>query len=159
MCKFYIVISNTLVGSFLHVLFLFLAVILSELHEKPGRNKDSVTEKSTLKNLCEGNHFFDCTPSLRNFLLLSVYSFLIFKWRICWMTTINVNNVVFCVMISWVISCSLILAGWYLWESDIITPWKVSKYGVFSGPYFPAFGLNWFWIRSGYDLTLIKNSY
>ena len=22
------------------------------------------------------------------------------------------------------------------------TAWKVSKYGVFSGPYFPAFGLN-----------------
>ena len=22
------------------------------------------------------------------------------------------------------------------------TVWKVSKYGVFSGPYFPAFGLN-----------------
>ena len=24
----------------------------------------------------------------------------------------------------------------------IITAWKVSKYGVFSGPYFPGFGLN-----------------
>ena len=24
----------------------------------------------------------------------------------------------------------------------ITTAWKVSKYGVFSGPYFPAFGLN-----------------
>ena len=24
----------------------------------------------------------------------------------------------------------------------IVTAWKVSKYGVFSGPYFPAFGLN-----------------
>ena len=24
----------------------------------------------------------------------------------------------------------------------ILTVWKVSKYGVFSGPYFPAFGLN-----------------
>ena len=24
----------------------------------------------------------------------------------------------------------------------MITAWKVSKYGVFSGPYFPAFGLN-----------------
>ena len=24
----------------------------------------------------------------------------------------------------------------------MITAWKVSKYGVFSGPYFPVFGLN-----------------
>ena len=29
-------------------------------------------------------------------------------------------------------------------ELDFIyyTAWKVSKYGVFSGPYFPVFGLN-----------------
>ena len=25
---------------------------------------------------------------------------------------------------------------------DVHTAWKVSKYGVFSGPYFPVFGLN-----------------
>ena len=25
---------------------------------------------------------------------------------------------------------------------QVFTAWKVSKYGVFSGPYFPAFGLN-----------------
>ena len=49
-------------GSFLDVLFLLLAVILSELYEKPRRNKDSVTEKSTEKNLCDGHHCFDCTP-------------------------------------------------------------------------------------------------
>ena len=29
------------------VLFLLLAITLSELYEKPKRNKDSVTEKST----------------------------------------------------------------------------------------------------------------
>ena len=46
LCKCYIVISDTLVGSFLDVLFLLLAVILSERHEKPTR-KDWVTEKST----------------------------------------------------------------------------------------------------------------
>ena len=44
--KYCIVISDTLVGSFLDVHFLLLAVILSELHEKP-RRKDWVTEKST----------------------------------------------------------------------------------------------------------------
>ena len=46
LCKYFIVISDTLTGSFLDVLFLLLAVILSELHEKPRRNKDWVTEKS-----------------------------------------------------------------------------------------------------------------
>ena len=29
-----------------------------------------------------------------------------------------------------------------LWKFYGITAWKVSKYGVFSGPYFPAFRLN-----------------
>ena len=68
--KYYIVTLNTVVGSFLGVLFLLLAVILLELHEKP-RRKDLVTTKSTLKNLCEGHHFFDCTPFfLCHFLLL-----------------------------------------------------------------------------------------
>ena len=49
LCKYYIVISDVLVGFFLDVLFLvlLLAVILSELHEKPKRNKDWVTEKIT----------------------------------------------------------------------------------------------------------------
>ena len=42
--KYYIVISDTLVGSFLDVLFLLLAVILSEFHEK-ARRKDLVTAK------------------------------------------------------------------------------------------------------------------
>ena len=28
------------------------------------------------------------------------------------------------------------------YNGDLITAWKVSKYGVFSGPYFPAFRLN-----------------
>ena len=46
LCKYYIVISDILVGSFLDVLFLLLAGILLELHEKPRRN-DCVTEKST----------------------------------------------------------------------------------------------------------------
>ena len=40
------VISDTLVGSFLDVLFLLLTVVLSELHEKPKR-KDRVKRKST----------------------------------------------------------------------------------------------------------------
>ena len=44
--KYYIVISQTLVVSFLDVVFLLLVVILSGLHEKLRKNKDWVTEKS-----------------------------------------------------------------------------------------------------------------
>ena len=61
LCKYYIVVTNTLVGS-LDVLVLLLSVILSELHEKT-RRKDWVTEKRTKRNLREGYHFFDCTLS------------------------------------------------------------------------------------------------
>ena len=74
LCKHYIVTSDTMVASFLDVLFLLLAVILSWLHEKSRRNKDWVTEKSTLKNLREAHHFFDYTSSfLCRFLLLSSF--------------------------------------------------------------------------------------
>ena len=44
--KYHIVISDTLIGSFLDVLFLLLVVIFLELHGKP-RRKVWVTEKST----------------------------------------------------------------------------------------------------------------
>ena len=36
-------------------------------------------------------------------------------------------------------------ASWTKWSLRLLpflTAWKVPKYGVFSGPYFPAFGLN-----------------
>ena len=59
--KYYIVISDKLVDAFLDVLFLLLAVILLELHEKP-RKKDWVLQKSIWKNLPS----FPC-----HFLLLS----------------------------------------------------------------------------------------
>ena len=48
MCKYYIVISDTLVGSFLDVLFLLLAVILSELHVKPIRK----VSEEIYRNIC-----------------------------------------------------------------------------------------------------------
>ena len=47
LCKHYIVTSDTLVCSFLDVLFLLLNVILSGLHEKSRSNKDWVTKKRT----------------------------------------------------------------------------------------------------------------
>ena len=34
----------------------------------------------------------------------------------------------------------------------MITAWKVSKYRVFSGPYFPAFGLN----TERYGVTIVE---
>ena len=34
------------------------------------------------------------------------------------------------------------LLAYYLLIFSINTTWNVSKYGIFSGPYFPAFGLN-----------------
>ena len=49
--KYFIVISDKLVGTFLGVLFLLLAVILLGLLEKPRRNKDWVTEK-VLRKIC-----------------------------------------------------------------------------------------------------------
>ena len=47
--------------------------------------------------------------------------------------------------ISWITNKNLWL--WYQLErkacsKKFLTVWKVSKYGVFSGPYFPTFGLN-----------------
>ena len=50
---FQLAISDTLVGSFLDVLFLLLTVILSDFHKKPIWTKDEVTEKGTQNNLCE----------------------------------------------------------------------------------------------------------
>ena len=46
LCKYKIVVSDTLVDSFLDELFLLFAVMLSGLHEKTRRNKDWVTGKS-----------------------------------------------------------------------------------------------------------------
>ena len=90
-CKYFIVILGTLRVSFLDVLFLLLAVIVSELYEKQRRNKDWATEESTRKDLCEGHHFFDLTRSfLCQFLL--PYSFTIFpKWRTYWMVPIDIH--------------------------------------------------------------------
>ena len=41
------------------------------------------------------------------------------------------------------LSSTYTLRGSYIHQKAVhFTAWKVSKYGVFSGPYFPAFGLN-----------------
>ena len=41
----------------------------------------------------------------------------------------------------------------------IVTAWKVSKYGVFSGPYFPVFGLNTeIYGKSSYSFRIQENT-
>ena len=114
--KFYVVISDTLEGFFFNVLFLLLAVILSEFYGKPRRNKDWVTEKCTWKSWCTRHHFFDCTTYLLYFFLL--FSLSTLKWRPCWMAPIKIHNVavggILCNFENMKISCNLILAGWLL---------------------------------------------
>ena len=62
LCKYDIVISEILVGSFLDVLFCLLTVILSEFHEKP-RRKVWVTEKIHRRICVRDIIFWNCTPS------------------------------------------------------------------------------------------------
>ena len=124
MFKCYIIISYTLVNFFLDVLFLLLAVVLSELYEKPRRKKDWVAEISTKNNFCEGHHFFDCKPLLLcQFLLLSL-SNLLSKWPNCWMTPMKIHNNslggILCDIENMKISCNLIIAGCHLKERDLI---------------------------------------
>ena len=93
LCKYSLVISDTLVDFFLDVLFLLLAVILSELYKKPRRNKDWVTEKSAKKNLCEQTSLFWLhVPLLCHFLLLSL-SILLPKRNTWWMVPIKIHDI------------------------------------------------------------------
>ena len=71
LCKYSIVISDTLVGSFLDVHFLLLAVILSEPHQKP-RRKDWVTEKVHRRICVTDITFLTAYSPFYVFLLLSL---------------------------------------------------------------------------------------
>ena len=89
----------------------------------------------------------------------------------------NINNNCYFVFISnltdhffsviWSLDLTLIVKRWiYSAQKFSIvfnTAWKVSKYGVFSGPYFPPFGLNTerYWISrfSKYDLLASSISF
>ena len=97
LCKYYIVLSDAVVGFFLDVVFLLLAVILLELHEKP-RRKDWVTKKVT---------FVDWTLSFLCIFVASffVYSLHITKRSTCAMAAAKIHILlwmVYCVIISWV---------------------------------------------------------
>ena len=121
MQRYYIVISDTLVASFLDVLFLLLAVVLSELLEKPRRNIDWVTEISTFT-------FFDRTPSvLYHFLLLFWSTPSCFRSDILaeWPLYRNIAMGVICTMTVWVNGWRYenllqFNTGWDFYERDII---------------------------------------
>ena len=71
LCKYYIVISDTLVGTFLDVLFLLLAIILLELHEKPKRKAE--LQKKVHRSICVRDiTFLSALSPFYVFLLLSL---------------------------------------------------------------------------------------
>ena len=62
LCKHYILISDALLDSFLDVLFLLLAVILSGLHQKPRRIKIELLKK-VHRRICERDITFSTVRS------------------------------------------------------------------------------------------------
>ena len=82
LCK-YIVISDTLIGSFFDVLFWLLVVILSELHLK-SRRKDWDSEKIH-RRICVRDIHFLTAPllSMPFFVAFFVYSLPLPKWCTC----------------------------------------------------------------------------
>ena len=118
------VISDTLVGSFLDVLFLLLAGILSELHKKP-RRKDWLTEKSTSKNLCEGYHLFDYTSFfLCLFVAVFVYSLPVLKWHTCAIAPIQIYSTA-----TGGILCNDIMIEWLkTWKFEFFWLWPYINY-------------------------------
>ena len=96
LCKHYIVTSDTLVGFFLDVLLLLLAVILSGLHEKSRRNKDWVTEKH--RRICERDITFLTAHSsfCATFCCILHLLLPLPKWRTYWMVLIKTHNIAMC---------------------------------------------------------------
>ena len=97
LCKYYIVISDKLVGSFLDVLFLLLAVILWGRHEKTRTKKDWVTGNVPGKFVWGTSIFW-----LHALLYMSlwslcvaflVYSLPLLKWCTWWMAPIKIHNI------------------------------------------------------------------
>ena len=71
LCKYYVVISDALVNSFLGAVFLLLTVILSELYDK-ARRKDWVTKKVHRRNCMRDITFLTAPFPVYVFLLLSL---------------------------------------------------------------------------------------
>ena len=88
-CKHYIVILDTLVGSFSDVLFLLLAVILSGLDEKPKRKKKYIKEFVRKASL----FWLRTLLSISLFVAFFIYSLTLPKWCTCWMASIKIHNI------------------------------------------------------------------
>ena len=105
LCKYYIVILGTLVGSFLDVLFLLLAVIIRTSWETK-KERMSYRKKYIEEFVWGTLLFWLCTLLSMSFCcFLCIYSLPLPKWHPCRMTPIKIYIllcVVFCVMISWV---------------------------------------------------------
>ena len=107
MCKCYIVISDTLVASFLDVLFLLLAVILSHRFMTNQEGKIELQKKVHRRICVKDITCLTARSPFYVFLLLSSSPHSL--WRTCGMAPIKIYIytylllwVVFCVMISWV---------------------------------------------------------
>ena len=143
MCKYYIVIWGAQVRYFLDVLFLLLAIVLSQPHEEPRRNNDRVAERIHSLFMTARHSFniiFCCflsllsPPSQTMYFLSGPYIDILL-------------GVVLCVMISWV------------------NGWKHENFLQFNTSWL-VFLRTWYYFRlcfsfsySGYDLTLIKESH
>ena len=88
-CNHYIVILDTLVGSFSDVLFLLLAVILSGLDEKPKRKKKYIKEFVRKASL----FWLRTLLSISLFVAFFIYSLTLSKWCTCWMAPIKIHNI------------------------------------------------------------------
>ena len=93
LCKCCIVISDTLLSSFLDVFFLLFAAILLGLHEKPRRNKDWVTEKKYIEKFVWRTCLTARPPFYVTFVAFFIYSFPLPKWRTCWVAPIKMHNI------------------------------------------------------------------
>ena len=94
LCKYFIVISDILLGTFLHVLFLMLAVILQGYL----RNQEGIRielQKKVHERICVRDiTFFTARPPF----YVTFYPFLclslpLSKWRTCWMVPIKIHNI------------------------------------------------------------------
>ena len=93
LCEYYLVIWDTL-RTFLAVLFLLLAVILSELYEKPRSNRNWVTEKKNIEEFVWGTSlFWEHALLAMSFFAAFFLCFLLPKWHTYWMVPIKVHNI------------------------------------------------------------------
>ena len=85
-CKYDIAISETLVGSFLDVIF-------SELHEKPRRKDKS--QKKVHGRICVRLSllWLNALLSISFFVAFFAYSIPILKWCTCWVAPIKIYNI------------------------------------------------------------------